>query len=60
MRTTRTPIKTAIGIHTHTMTIRAIAQAGKTQQSTLQVSPVGEKAIQYSICYFIDFLQDSP
>ena len=42
--TTMAAIKPATGTHTHTITISAIAQAGKTQQSTPQVSPVNRKA----------------
>ena len=56
------PIRPATGTHTHTMTISAIAQGGKTQQSTLQVSPVNRKIFIYAHVYhyFLLRLQDSP
>lgn len=43
-------IRPATGTHTHTMTISAIAQAGKTQQSTLQVSPVSINTFHICTC----------
>ena len=60
--TTTAAIKPITGTHTHTMTIKAIAQGGKTQQSTLQLSPANIKILSqaHMDASLLQGLQDSP